>query len=156
MDDRRLKGHFCLSIGNPEPLESKVTPAAQIFGDCIRKDGSLEKAVLLGLTARRRRRGRPRQRWIDAVISDSQLTLVNAIVLCRDRAGWRHHIQTVRRGRRRRSLVYFVSLAKKAEGGCSFAPPSPQRSCGAPISLHISVVMYVLQYFLQCLAKLFL
>ena len=55
----------------------------RFFGHCIRKDGSLEKAILLGLTEGRRRRGRPRRRWIDTVTSDSQLIQVNAIVFVR-------------------------------------------------------------------------
>ena len=37
-----------LEVGNPEQLESKVTPAKlRLFGHCIIKDGSLEKAISL-------------------------------------------------------------------------------------------------------------
>ena len=92
-----------LEAGNTEPLESKVTlTKLRLFGHCSRKDGSLEKAInFLGSTEVKRKRGRPRRRWIDTVTSDLQLSLVNAIVWCRDRAGWRHHIRTVTRSRRR-------------------------------------------------------
>ena len=105
-----------LKAGNPEPLESKATLAKlRFFEHCSRKDGSLEKAILLGLNKGRRRRGHPRRRSIDTVTSDLQLTLVNAIVFCRDRAGWRHHIRTVIRGPRRPDGLWLVRFLSKPQ-----------------------------------------
>ena len=46
---QRDDGFVLLEVGNPEQLESKVTPAKlRLFGHCIIKDGSLEKAISLG------------------------------------------------------------------------------------------------------------
>ena len=81
----------------------------RFFGHCIRKDGSLENATLLGFTERRRKRGRPRRRWFDTVTGDLQMALLNAIVLWRDCAGWRHHTRTVVRGRCRPGGLWLVS-----------------------------------------------
>ena len=40
----------------------------QYFGHLMRRVNSLEKTLLLGGTVGRRRRGRPRMRWLDGIM----------------------------------------------------------------------------------------
>ena len=97
---RRTNQSVLNAVKNPIPLETKMTRAKlQYYGHCIRKDGSLEKDLLLGLTQGGRRRGRPRRRWIDSISEDSHLDLAGTNALCRDRQSWRKHIHAVTMGR---------------------------------------------------------
>ena len=69
------------------------------YGHCKRKDGSLEKDLMMGLTAGRRKRGRPPRRWLDGVTGEG--TLRETSTRCRDRAGWRKYANRVAKGRTR-------------------------------------------------------
>ena len=69
------------------------------YGHCNRKDGSLEKDLMMGLTVRRRKRGRPPRRWLDGVTGEGTLRETSAH--CRDWAGWRKYANRVTKGRTR-------------------------------------------------------
>ena len=47
----------------------------QYFGHLMRRVDSLEKTLLLGGTGGRRRRGRPRLRWLDGITDLTDVTL---------------------------------------------------------------------------------
>ena len=71
-------------------LESRVPKAAlSYFWHAVRA-GGMEDDVMLGRMNGARRRGRPRQRWLDTLVGySSGATISNMRQYARDRAGWR-------------------------------------------------------------------
>ena len=67
----------------------------------MRRDVSLEKAIMLGKCDGTRRRGRPRQRWLAGVVEATGLPLDKLKDLVRDRTGWRRLIHDVTKSRKR-------------------------------------------------------
>ena len=47
----------------------------QYFDHLIRRVGSLEKTLMVGGIGGRRRRGRPRMRWLDGIIDSMDVSL---------------------------------------------------------------------------------
>ena len=56
----------------------------QYFGHLMRRVDSLEKTLMLGGTAGRRKRGRPRMRWLDGIIMDVSLSKPRELVMDRE------------------------------------------------------------------------
>ena len=83
-------------------LESMVTKAAlSYFGHVVRAEG-MEDDTMLGRMNGARKRGRPRQRWLDTLKGcASGTTISNMRRDARDRAGWRGATTAVARGRMR-------------------------------------------------------
>ena len=71
----------------------------QYFGHLMRRVDSLEKTLMLGGIGGRRRKGRPRMRWLDGITDSKVMSLSELREIVMNREAWRAVIHGVTKSR---------------------------------------------------------